>query len=139
MEQQKLRRQQAATPKKEGASYARRTMNTKKKNAPYIEYKRDVSVAIMENIHTNSIVFKAADPDHSESRDTSETPPPLASVESDIPRRSVARKSTTTTRKPEQSATTRWEYEGNVTSTDVKPVAKDPFKSHICSAKYSIS
>ena len=113
-------------------------MNTKKKNAPYIEYKRDVCFTIIEN-YTNPMFFKAADPDHSESRDTSETPPPLASVESDIPRRSVARKSTTTTRKPEPSATTRWEYEGNVTSTDVKPVAKDPFKSHICSAKYSIS
>ena len=43
MEQQKLRRQQAATPKKEGLSFTRRqAMPTKKKNAPYIEYKRDV-------------------------------------------------------------------------------------------------
>ena len=44
MEQQKLRRQQAETPKKEGgALLSRRQAMPSKKNAPYIEYKRDVS------------------------------------------------------------------------------------------------
>lgn len=47
MEQQKLRRQQAAAEKEAGGAFTRRqTMPTKKKNAPYIEYKRDVRMNI---------------------------------------------------------------------------------------------
>jgi len=118
MEQQKLRRQQASAPTQEGASFTRRqTMPAKRKNAPYIEYKRD-----------------GADPDTAEASE----PPPSVSAESDeaAPKRAVARKSTAS-RKQEhlQTNTTKWEYEGTISSVDVKPIAKESFKSHVCTIK----
>ena len=136
MEQQKLRRQQAAAEKEAGGAFTRRqTMPTKKKNAPYIEYKRDVSIcqAFTTRIYEN--YSKGADP---ECTDTSETPPTTASNDSDgaAPKRAVARKSTAS-RKHEYlpTTTTKWEYEGTVSSVDVKPVVKELFRTHICSVK----
>ena len=71
--------------------------------------------------------------------ESSETPPPVntASGESDeAPKRAVARKSTAS-RKPEhqQTVTTKWEYEGTISTVDIKPLSKEPFKSHICGVK----
>ena len=77
---------------------------------------------------------QGADPDTAEASE----PPPSVSAESDeaAPKRAVARKSTAS-RKQEhlQTNTTKWEYEGTISSVDVKPIAKESFKSHVCTIK----
>ena len=54
MEQQKLRQQQAVADTQAGMRIRRSNMPTKKKNAPYIEYKQDVR--LLTKIHCTLLI-----------------------------------------------------------------------------------
>ena len=55
MEQQKLRQQQAVADTQAGMRIRRSNMPTKKKNAPYIEYKQDVR--LLTKIHCIKVLL----------------------------------------------------------------------------------
>ena len=91
-----------------GAAFTRRhqTASTKKKNAPYIEYRRDQDVDLSDNSASGGEPSK----------------------------RPVARKSTTVPKKSEPSSVKMWETEGTVFQSEIKVVSGERFKPHSCSA-----
>ena len=117
MEQQKLRRLQNDEAEKAGAGHAhrRQTAPARRRNAPYIEYRRDAQETVQE----------AADKEEGGDKEDKE-----------MVKRPVARKSTTAVRRPqEQAATTKWEYEGQTFKTEIDPPPRIKFRQHNCSTK----
>ena len=110
LDKQRKRKLEQEEMDRTGAAFARRhqTASTKKKNAPYIEYRRDVQEC----------------PDQSDS--------PAAGGEPS--KRPVARKSTTVTKRPEPSSVKMWETEGTVFQSEIKLVGGERYKAHTCSA-----
>ena len=122
MEQQKLRRLQNDEAEKAGAGHVhrRQTAPVRRRNAPYIEYRRDAQeqeTGQGAGQEEGGIIDKG---------------------DKDQVKRPVARKSTTTVRRPEQSATTKWENEGQTFKTEIDPPPRIKFRQHNCSTKYGI-
>ena len=94
-----------------GAAFSRRhqTAGSKKKNGPYIEYRRD-----------------GQEVDQSDS--------PASGGGGEPSKRHVARKSTTVTKKPEPSSVKKWETEGTVFKSEIVTVPGERYKAHRCSA-----
>ena len=114
-EQQKQRKLQQSEAQKSGGGFTRVTRHntpSKRRNAPYIEYRRDAA----------EVDPVASFSDGGHGGDNNQT------------KRPVARKSTTTTKKPEQS-TTKWEYEGETFPTQIDPPPRLRFRAHNCSVK----
>ncbi len=122
MEQQKLRRLQNDEAEKAGAGHAhhrRQTAPVRRRNAPYIEYRRDAQETAQETGQGAAQEEGGA----SDKEDKEQV------------KRPVARKSTTAVRKQEQSATTKWEYEGQTFKTEIDPPPRIKFRQHNCSTK----
>ena len=118
MEQQKLRRLQNDEAEKAGAGHMsrRQTAPARRRNAPYIEYRRDAQEAQEPG-------QGAGQEDGGDKEDKEQV------------KRPVARKSTTAVRRPEQSATTKWEYDGQTFKTEIDPPSRIKFRQHNCSTK----
>ena len=95
-----------------GAAFSRRhqTAASKKKNGPYIEYRRD-----------------GQEVDQSDSS--------AGGGDGEPSKRHVARKSTTVAKKPEPSSVKKWETEGTVFLSEVKRVPGEKYKAHSCSSE----
>ena len=108
LDKQRKRKLEQEEMDRTGAAFARRhqTASTKKKNAPYIEYRRD-----------------GQEVDQSDGPATGGEPS----------KRPVARKSTTVTKRPEPSSVKMWETEGTVFQSEIKIVSGERYKSHSCS------
>ena len=107
---QRKRKLEKEEMERTGAAFSRRHQagSTKKKNAPYIEYRRDVQEV-----------------DQSDS--------PAAGGEPS--KRPVARKSTTViSKKTEPSSVKKWETEGTVFRSEVTMVSGERYTQHSCSA-----
>ena len=114
LEQQKLRRLQNDEAERAGGGHAhrRQTAPARRRNAPYIEYRRDAQEA------------------ESQEEDGAQ-----GEKQEEQVKRPVARKSTTAVRRPEQSATTRWEYDGQTFQTEIEPPTRRKFRQHNCTTK----
>lgn len=112
LEQQKQRIIQSKVMDRTGGAYNRRNAIGKRRNAPYIEYRRDGPDA--ENVSSSDGVGGGVDASNN--------------------KKPVARKSTTTTNKPVQ-AVTKWEYEGQVFQTEIDPPPMMKFVAHNCSVR----
>ena len=108
MDNQRRRKLQKEEAEKSGLAFTRRqTAPVKKKNAPYIEYRRD-----------------------GQEVDTSETSTGVGEPS----KKPVARKSPTTAKKPELSSVKRWELEGTIFQSDIKRAPTKKFRPHSCSS-----
>ena len=117
MEQQKLRKLQNDEAEKAGVGHVRRqTAPARRRNAPYIEYRRDAQEAQESG-------QGAGQEEGGDKEDKEQV------------KRPVARKSTTAVRRPEQSATTKWEYKGQTFKTEIDPPPRIKFRQHNCSTK----
>ena len=107
LDNQRRRKLEKEEADKSGSAFTRRqTAPVKKRNAPYIEYRRDGQEVELSDSSTG-----AGEPS----------------------KRPVARKSTTTAKKPESSSVKRWETEGTIFHSDIKLLPSEKFKTHSCS------
>ena len=108
LDKQRKRKLEQEEMDRTGAAFARRhqTASTKKKNAPYIEYRRD-----------------GQEVDQSDGPATGGEPS----------KRPVARKSTTVTKRPEPSSVKMWETEGTVFQSEISLVGSEKLRPHSCS------